>query len=470
MIAAAVKDLVIEAMRNTVLAVGSGSGSWAHAPGAAPPAATAVLAGASALQAETGLLARLRPATSGRFGPYEILGEISRGGMGVVYKARQTGLGRVVALKVIIAGQASSEAVERFRREARALSSLRHPNIVGVHEVGEIEGVNYFSMDFIEGLTIDHAVTQEMLSPRDVAEIFVKICEAAGYAHSKGVVHRDLKPRNIILDKRREPVLIDFGIARVTEIEREAGALTRKDEVLGSPAYLAPEYLSGAVPRYDEACDVYSLGACLYHALSGRSPHADVDTIKIILSASTRDAPHIRQFARSIDRDLATIVMTAVDRQRQHRYRSARDMAHDLRRYLDGETVAARATPVVRWWRRVRLKVAATLGLILSFALVGMSGYYASKFRALEKTEATTGVAEVALRRRMVELAMKLAEAQLAGGHAQDAEHTATEAIALAAGPNLAPAYCLRAKVRRALGHAEQADEDDKLAATAPTK
>jgi serine/threonine protein kinase len=424
-----------------------------------------VLAAVSRDATERGPLAGL--GTMRKFGPYEIHGEISRGGMGIVYKARQPGLDRLIALKVILAGQASAEDVERFHREARAVARLRHPNIVAIHEVGEIDGVNFFSMDFIEGLTVDRAVVQEGLGPRDIAAIFVKICDAIGYAHKQRIVHRDLKPRNIIIDKRHEPIVIDFGIARLHELEGEAGALTKSGEILGSPAYLAPEYLAGTVVDYDEMCDVWSLGACLYHALAGRSPHAADDTIKIIRKASTTDAPHIRSIQRNVDRDMATIVMTAVERERANRYHTAEEMAHDLRRYLDGEEISARSSALVRWWRRVRTKVAVALGLLLSFALVGMSGYYAERLREIQAAHqvgAVTAFEHEALRERFVDRTLELGETLLAANRALDAERAASEALAEARGTRRADLYRLRARARRALGKTSEAEADERLA------
>jgi serine/threonine protein kinase len=373
----------------------------------------------------------------------------------------------MIALKVILAGQSTAEDVTRFHREARAVARLRHPNIVAIHEVGVIDGVNFFSMDFIEGLTVDRAVVVDGLGSREIAAIFVKICEAVGYAHKQGIVHRDLKPRNIIIDKRREPIVIDFGIARFHELDGEAGSLTKSGEILGSPAYLAPEYLAGTVIDYDESCDVWSLGACLYHALGGRSPHADDDTIKIIRKASTTDAPHIRSIQRNVDRDMATIVMTAVERERANRYHSADEMAHDLRRYLDGEEISARSSTLMRWWRRVRTKIAVGLGLLLSFALVGVSSWYASRLREIQAAHqggAVPAIEHEALRERYVESALQLGEALLSANHALEAERAASDALVEASGTKRADAYRLRARARRALGKMSEAEADERSA------
>ncbi|MBI3725383.1 protein kinase [bacterium] len=403
-----------------------------------------------------------------RFGPFEILGEISRGGMGIVYKARQPGLDRIVALKVLLSGGDSShDSVLRFQREARAVSRLRHPNIVGVHDVGVIEGVNYFSMDFIEGLTLDKVVTTESLDHRAVAEIFAKVCDAVHYAHQQGVVHRDLKPRNILVDKRREPTVIDFGIARLQRsvfASGEVGAVTKQGEIMGSPAYLAPEYLRGDVLDYDERCDVWSLGACLYSAVSGRAPHANVDTIRIIRSASNQDAPQIRSIQRNVDRGLATVIMTAIERHRENRYQTAGDLAQDLRRWLAGDEVGGRASPLALWWRRARPKVAVAAGITTSIALVWTTGYYAKEIVRLKEAH-DAGPSPDALRSLLGEKSIRLGETLLKAGDGKGAERELTSVLDLLEGPRRAEAFLLRAQARRAQSDEAGAADDERAAA-----
>jgi predicted Ser/Thr protein kinase len=402
-----------------------------------------------------------------RFGPYEILGEVSRGGMGIVYKARQADLERFIALKVLIQGGSSAdEAVRRFRREARAVSRLRHPHIVAIHDVGVIDGVNYFSMDYVEGLTLDQAVTTEGLSQREIAEIFTKVCDAVDYAHHQGIVHRDLKPRNILVDKKREPTVIDFGIARwnsKVDDSGEHGALTKSGEILGSPAYLAPEYITGEVPDYDAACDVWSLGACLYAALAGRAPHADADTIRIIRSAATAEAPNLRSIARNVDRDLARIVTTAVERDRRNRYRTAGELKDDLRRWLDGEDISARSSEFMRWWHRVRLKVAVGLGLLASIALVWSTGYYTNRLLEAQDAESAPDI----LRERLGAKSVRLGDVLLKSGDAAGAERELSDALGLIRGARRVEALYLRAKARKALGNTAGAEADEKDAAAA---
>jgi hypothetical protein len=408
---------------------------------------------------------------SRRFGEYEILGEISRGGMGIVYKARQPAVDRIVALKVLLdPGSAGAEGIRRFRREARAVSRLRHPSIVAVHDVGVVEGINYFSMDFIEGLTLDRAVTTEGLDHRAIAAIFKKVCDAVHYAHLQGVVHRDLKPRNIIVDHKGEPTVIDFGIARLdtaesgeSQISGEHGQLTKSGEILGSPAYLAPEYITGEVPDYDQRCDVWSLGACLYSALSGRAPHAEDDTIRIIRHASTADAPSIRSIVRSVDRSLARIVMTAVDRNRKNRYATAQALGLDLQRWLDGEDIEGGVSSFTRWWQRVRPRVAIGFGLAASVALVWSTGYYSN--RLLEQQDEAQ--APDMLRERLGAKVVTLGDALLKAGEPLAAERELSDALGLIRGARRVEALYLRARARRALGKLDAAEQDEREASSA---
>lgn len=307
------------------------------------------------------------------FGPYEIMGEISRGGMSVVYKARQPQLDRFVALKVLIGQKdASEEDLTRFQREARAISRLRHPNIVGIFEVGKIGGIEFFTMDFIEGVTLDRAVVLEGLGPEDIALIFEKICQALHFADSRGILHRDLKPKNILLDRHGEPVIIDFGIAKADDDSSVSG----EHEILGSPAYLAPEYVTGE-SDYNIRCEIYSLGTSLYQLLSGRNPNDDIDTRRILENAGTRQIAPLRKVASNVPSSLASIVMTAVATDPQHRYANFAELARDLRRFLDGEEVHTVSSPLMMLWRRVRLKALLVIFGMLCIALVFSSGYYA---------------------------------------------------------------------------------------------
>jgi Protein kinase domain len=345
------------------------------------------------------------------FGGYNILGEISRGGMGIIYKARQRSLDRVVAMKVM-SSMGGDEEGHAFMREARAVARLRHPHIVAIHEVGTIGEVDYFTMDYIEGLPLDRAIATEGLTQREIVEIFAKMCDAVDYAHKAGILHRDLKPSNVLLDKKHSPVIIDFGISRATEAED-----SHNDEIIGSPAYLPPEYLTGK-GSYKIPGEIYALGATLYTCLSGRQPHSGLDTIQVLKKARSEDVTPIRKLTRGVDRDLASIVMTTVARDPEDRYQSAKDVGDDLRRWLEGEDITG-GSRWVRWWNRIRGQVAATLGLLITLVFLVTTTYDSMEMKALrkdaeraEQLERERDSAERSLVESRLELAVALIESE----------------------------------------------------------
>src|SRR6266550_2039245 len=231
-----------------------------------------------------------RPAkTLANFGDYELLDEIGRGGQGVVYRARQKSLNRTVALKVIGLGHWATQAhLKRFRLEAEAAASLEHPGIVPIHEVGERGGSCYFSMKFIEGGHLDEVVRREAIPPRRAAELIAKLAHTVHYAHERGILHRDIKPGNILLDAKGEPHLTDFGLARLVETE---STVTRTMEVLGTPSYMSPEQAVGNNERGSSATDIYGLGAVLYQMLTGHPPFAGgttYETIRMVLDTEPK--------------------------------------------------------------------------------------------------------------------------------------------------------------------------------------
>ena len=204
------------------------------------------------------------------FGDYELLAEIARGGMGVVYRARQRSLDRTVALKMILAGKlANPEDLQRFRTEAEAAARLSHPNIVAIHDVGAIDGQHFFSMEFIEGISLAQRLTRGPVASRDAARYVRQIARAVEYAHRHGILHRDLKPSNIMLDADDEPHITDFGLAK--RLDNQDSGQTRTGAILGTPSYMAPEQAQGKIRELGPACDIYSLGAMLYELLTGRS-------------------------------------------------------------------------------------------------------------------------------------------------------------------------------------------------------
>src|SRR6516164_9852038 len=218
------------------------------------------------------------------FGDYELLEEVGRGGQGVVFRARQKSLNRVVALKIIKLGEWASEAhVKRFRREAEAAAGLEHPGIVPIHEVGERDGSCYFSMKFVEGGQLDEVVRRAPMSTREAAELIANVARTVHYAHEHGILHRDIKPGNILLDAKGEPHLTDFGLARLVESE---SSVTQTLDILGTPSYMAPEQAVGNNAPVRQATDVYGLGAVLYQLLTGQPPFAGgatYETIKLLL-------------------------------------------------------------------------------------------------------------------------------------------------------------------------------------------
>jgi len=283
-----------------------------------------------------------------------LLAEIGRGGQGVVYRARQKSLNRTVALKVIGLGHWATEAhLKRFRREAEAAASLEHPCIVPIYEVGERDGSCYFSMKFIEGGHLDELVRREPMPVRRAAELIAKVARTVHYAHEHHILHRDIKPGNILLDQKGEPHLTDFGLARLVETE---STVTRTMEVLGTPSYMAPEQAVGNNAAVSSVTDVYGLGAVLYQLLTGHPPFAGgttYETIKLLLDTEPRQ-PSL--WNPKIDRDLSTICLKCLEKDPKRRYSSALALAEDLERWLRHEPILARRTGIFargrKWIRR----------------------------------------------------------------------------------------------------------------------
>jgi serine/threonine protein kinase/tetratricopeptide (TPR) repeat protein len=302
-------------------------------------------------------------------GDYELLEEVGRGGQGVVFRARQKSLNRIVALKVIGLGQwATPTHLKRFRLEAEAAASLDHPCIVPIYEIGERDGQCYFSMKFIEGGQLDDLVKQSPMPIQRAVELVAKLARTVQYAHEHGILHRDIKPGNILLDKIGEPHLTDFGFARLVESE---STVTRTVEVLGTPSYMAPEQAAGNNTKLTRGTDVYGLGGVLYHLLTGHPPFAGgttYETIKLLLETEPRQP---RLWNPKIDRDLSTICLKCLEKDPQRRYASAIALAEDLERWLRHEPIRARPiSPVGRakkWLQRN--PTAAGIG-ILSLALI----------------------------------------------------------------------------------------------------
>jgi serine/threonine protein kinase/Tfp pilus assembly protein PilF len=299
-----------------------------------------------------------------------LLEEIGRGGQGVVYRAHQKSLNRTVALKVIGLGHWATEAhLKRFRREAEAAASLEHPGIVPIHEVGEREGTCYFSMGFIEGDQLDAVVRREPMSVRRAAELIAKVARTVHYAHEHNILHRDIKPGNILLDQEGEPHLTDFGLARLVETE---STITRTMEVLGTPSYMAPEQAVGNNAAITSATDVYGLGAVFYQLLTGHPPFAGgttFETVRLVLDTEPRKP---RLLSPKIDRDLNTICLKCLEKDPKRRYASALALAEDLERWLKHEPIRARRTGIFtrgRKWLRRNPSIAVMAAMLLVLAV-----------------------------------------------------------------------------------------------------
>jgi serine/threonine-protein kinase len=285
---------------------------------------------------------------------YEIDGELGRGGMGVVYKARQTDLRRPVALKMILAGaHASAGQLERFRAEARAEARLQHPNIVQVYEIGEHDGLPYFSQEFVDGGNLGQKTERQPQPPRDAARLVETLARAVHYAHERGVIHRDLKPANVLLTADGTPKVADFGLAKC--LDDEAGA-TRTGSVLGTPSYMAPEQALGRPREVGRATDVYALGAILYELLVGRPPFLGATMLDTVEQVRTEEPLAPTRLQPRLPRDLETICLKCLQKDARKRYAGADELADDLGRFLAGEPIKARpvgqAERLWRWCRR----------------------------------------------------------------------------------------------------------------------
>ncbi len=303
---------------------------------------------------------------------YEILAELGRGGMGVVYKARQIRLGRFVALKMLLAGaHAGPGELARFQREAEALARLQHPHIVHVHEVGEHQGHPFFSLELVSGGSLDKRLRGRPLPPAEAAGLTEALARAVQAAHDSGVLHRDLKPANVLLTADGVPKITDFGLAK--RLDGSAGQ-TASGAILGTPSYMPPEQAYGEGKRVGPAADVYALGAILYELLTGRPPFVGVEAIDTLLQVTTQDPVAPSRLNGKVPRDLETICLKCLEKEPGKRYASAAALAEDLRRFRAGEPITARPVGrlgrLVRWARR-RPAVAALWAVGLAAVIVG---------------------------------------------------------------------------------------------------
>ena len=316
---------------------------------------------------------RLKDGDTIQFGDYELLNEIARGGMGVIFRAKQLSLNRIVALKVILLGQfATTNDIRRFHAEAESAAVLRHEGIVPVYASGEYEGNPYFSMAYIEGTTLAELIAKSPIDGRTAAKLLSSIADAVSYAHSKGVIHRDLKPSNILVNKQGQPIITDFGLAKRSDTDPN---LTGTGQIIGTPNYMSPEQASGLNHLTTTRSDIYSLGAILYATLAGKPPFAAGTMIETLKQVSTEMPAPLQRLKRKVDRDLETIALKSLDKNPTNRYQSASSLKDDLDRYLNHQPIKASpasfATRTSRWF--LRNPVLAVLSSILTALVMALA-------------------------------------------------------------------------------------------------
>ena len=323
-----------------------------------------------------------------QIGRYAVVRELARGGMGVVYVARDTQLGREVALKIMRAGAtATEEERERFQIEARAAARLKHPNIVGIHDVGEHQGQPYFAMAFVNGESLQRRIERDGPLPlREAARLTERLAEALFYAHSQAILHRDMKPDNVLINASGEPLITDFGLAK--DVDRKDEGLTKSGQMMGTPGYMPPEQAAGRLDQVDRRADVYSLGGTLYAMLTGRPPFAGDTLVNTLTLVLTTDPAPPRSLRPDLDRDLETICLKALEKEPELRYASARDLALDLGRYLRSETILARPPTLgdrVRKWARRNRGTARAVTAVGALALaigVAVTAVFVNRLQA----------------------------------------------------------------------------------------
>jgi serine/threonine-protein kinase len=324
-----------------------------------------------------------------QIGNYEILDEIGRGGMGIVFRARHRDLQRVVALKVIRSGEfASAEETARFRAETEACARLQHPNIVPIYDVGEQAGLQYFTMALIDGPTLVERMQHEEMTTKEAARLVQKLALAIENAHDAGIIHRDLKPANILFNLGGEPYITDFGLAKMAGTDE---MLTTTGQIWGTPDYMAPEQATGRRSHIGESADVYSLGCLLYFSLTGQAPFHGPTPFDVLLQVLERDPPLPRQINRQVPAVLERICLRAMAKRVEDRYASAKQFADDLGKYLKDEPVAwpeiTWPQRLSAWWRREPILVSHLCGisataLIVSIAVVSRGSdfrYYVAR-------------------------------------------------------------------------------------------
>ncbi len=346
-----------------------------------------------------------------RVAGYEVLSELGRGGMGVVYRAWQPGLNRVVAVKVVLVGEhASGATLDRFRAEAEAVARLQHPNVVQIYEVGEHDGLPFFSLEYCPGGSLDKRLAATPLPADEAAALVQGLARGVDAAREAGVIHRDLKPGNVLLDAAGTPKVTDFGLAKRLG---EAGH-TATGALMGTPSYMAPEQAEGKGLAVGPATDVYALGAILYECLTGRPPFKGATLQDTILQVVVGEAVPPRRLNPRVPADLETVCLKCLEKDPGRRYQTARDLAEDLRRYRDGEpVVAVRSGPVTRTlkWARRRPAVAGLVAALVVAVTAGAVGILLALGRAVAEARRADREA-VAARQESARASEKEAEAR----------------------------------------------------------
>jgi predicted Ser/Thr protein kinase len=364
----------------------------------------------------SGEQAAARQAAEGNFPDipgYEILRELGRGGMGVVYQARQTGLKRLVAVKMLLAGRYAAPVERaRFQAEVEAIARLQHPNLVQVFEVGEREGRAFFSMECLDGGNLEDKLASGPQPPRQAAELVEVLARAIHAAHQRGVIHRDLKPANVLLTTEGVPKISDFGLAKRLDI---ASGPTRTQHILGTPSYMAPEQAAGRSKQVGPATDVYALGAILYEMLTGRPPFQGESVVEVVRQAAEEEPVPPRRLQSTVPADLETICLKCLEKQPPQRYASAAALADDLHRFLAGKPVLARP---IGWWGRLakwaRRRPAAAgliaLGALSLLAALAAGAWFTRRLATeLQQTQQARREALAAKRELETALARKVA-------------------------------------------------------------
>jgi tRNA A-37 threonylcarbamoyl transferase component Bud32 len=337
------------------------------------------------------------PAVAPTFGDYELLDKLGEGGMGIVYKARQVSLNRIVALKMIVAGSHARQTdLARFRAEAEAVAALQHPNIVHIHEVGQRDGVPYLSLEFVAGGTLAQRLNGTPWTDADAARLVAALAQAMGEAHRRGIIHRDLKPGNVLLTPDGTPKITDFGLAKRLDA---ADGPTVSGTILGTPSYMAPEQAGGRSAEIGTPCDVYALGAILYELLTGRPPFRAAAPYDTVLQVLSDEPPAPRLLNPNVSRDLETICFKCLRKDRSARYASAIELAEDLGRFLAHEPIHARPIGSLerlwRWCHRSPYRAALVAVILLAVLTAVGAGVWVNEMLRYELAQTSAAQRQV---------------------------------------------------------------------------